>query len=159
MLSSGWVTDSTRACAQVAAGTAEDDNATMPRRLKDQDQLAFSSHEVLIARAALYIARYHRDSVAADDGSFQTLTGVEMADVIRLMEELDELTGFNREVRQVLEQRLAYLGALPDTELAQSLGHAREVVREATRLGVAVPVGLQPRMDSAADRAPHHEPF
>jgi hypothetical protein len=121
----------------------------MPRRLEDQDQLAFSADEVSIARAALYIARYHRDSVAADDGSFQTLTGVEMADVVRLMEELDELTGHNHEVRQILGQRLAYLGALPDSELAQSLGHAREVIREAIRLGVAVPHGLQVRMDAA----------
>jgi hypothetical protein len=74
-----------------------------------------------------------------------------MADVVQLMEELDELTGHNREIRQVLEQRLAYLGALPDPELAQSLGHAREVIREAIRLGVAVPPGLQVRMDAASE--------
>jgi hypothetical protein len=123
----------------------------MPRRLEDQNQLAFSSDEVSITRAALYIARYHRDAVTADDGSFQTLTGVEMTDVVRLMEELDELTGHTREARQILEQRLAYLGALPDPELAQSLGHARDVIREAIRLGVAVPTDLRARMDAASE--------
>ena len=54
---------------------------------EDRAGLLFSAEEVRTAHAALFISRYHWMISAWDDGIFQTLTGVEVADIARLMNE------------------------------------------------------------------------
>lgn len=118
----------------------------MPEPLDDRAGLLFSAEEVRTARAALFISRYHMDDLASDDGIFQTLTGVEVADIARLMNDIDELTGHNLEVSQILTQHLSQLNSLSDDELGRRLHQAQDVVTEAIRRNVTVPPGLQERI-------------
>jgi hypothetical protein len=120
----------------------------MPQPLEDQEKFVFSAAEVKIARAALYLARYHRDRSVADDEFVQTLTGVELSEIIRLMDEIDELTEHAQQARRIVEDRLKYLDALPDTVLKQQIGHAREIINMAAQYDLEISTVLKFRVAS-----------
>jgi hypothetical protein len=125
----------------------------MPQRLDSQGELVFTADEVGIARAALYLARYHRDQSVAGDEFVETLTGVELSDMARLMDQIDDLTGHSQEARRIIEDRLQYLGSLSDGDLGRQVHQAREIINEARRRGITIPSGLQLRVASLGPAA------
>jgi hypothetical protein len=118
----------------------------MPQRADGQGELVFTADEVEIARAALYLARYHRDHSVAGDEFVQTLTGVELSDIVRLMDQIDDLTGQSQRARRTIEDGLRYLSSLPDEDLRRQADQARAIISAAQQYGVTVPPGLQSRM-------------
>jgi hypothetical protein len=120
----------------------------MPQQLDNHGELVFTADEVKIARAALYLARYHRDKQVAGDEFVQSLTGIELSDMVRLMDQIDELTGHSREARRIIEDRLQYLSSLSDVDLQRQIDHAREVINEAQNYSMVIPSALQLRIAS-----------
>jgi hypothetical protein len=117
----------------------------MPHR-KDEGNFEFSEEETATARAAMLLAIFFRNEVA-EEALVQTVTGVPLSRIIELMNELDELTGHNNEVRQFISEQLQRLTLLPDAELIRQHSQAEELMNAAERYHIDVPPDILRRIN------------
>jgi len=119
--------------------------------------LWFSFEEAQVARAALFLAIYHRDGVASPDPLVHTLTGRSLDELKELMADIDELTD-PKAHHLALEEQLELVAELSDDELDRTPSKLAGLLEEARRSDVPVPPALERRLANRPDPLDQSKP-
>jgi hypothetical protein len=109
--------------------------------LTDQGSFVVGVEEMRVLRQGLFVTLHHGDSLIRDH--LHTITGYELDEFRQVMWDIDELSGQNRETRLLIERLLRELAALTTKERDGRSPSVSEVVDQADKYGVDVPLELR----------------